>query len=48
MTAPRCIKPGLITITANIAAFIECLCVATVPAERRMRTKRQFQISGEN
>jgi hypothetical protein len=35
MTAPHCIKPASITITANIAACIGCLYVATVPAERR-------------
>src|SRR5260370_35274737 len=35
MTAPHCIKPASITITASIAVFIGCLCVATVPTERR-------------
>src|ERR1700678_3864373 len=34
MTAPHCIKPASITITASIAACIGCLCVATVPTER--------------
>src|SRR5262249_36036596 len=34
MTAPHCIKPASITITASIAASIACWCVATVPTER--------------
>src|SRR5580704_10629553 len=34
MTAPHCIKPDSITITASIAACIGCWCVATVPTER--------------
>ena len=33
--APHCIKPASITITASIAACIGCLCVATVPSDRR-------------
>src|SRR5277367_1764001 len=35
MTAPHCIKPASITITASIAACFGCLCVATVPTDRR-------------
>src|SRR5438477_3351162 len=34
MTAPHCIRPDSITITASIAACIGCWCVATVPTER--------------
>src|SRR5215813_12906413 len=34
MTAPHCIKPDSITITASIAACIGCWCVATGPTER--------------
>src|SRR3954452_17724300 len=35
MIAPHCTRPASITITANIAACIGCLCVATVPSELR-------------
>src|SRR5260370_11710005 len=37
MTAPPCIKPDSITISASIAACIGCWCVATVPTERLCR-----------
>ena len=47
MIAPRCIKPASITITANIAAYIGCWCVATVPAERRATfTEEATELAG--